>query len=245
MGGTAAAAGAAAMAAAGPAAIAGALIIIGQGVYGVFKGAQARDQQRDDYRRVTGEAYSQNKMDDPTGMGLGRGAMYEDAGHKFFLPEKHYANLNRKNTQGEYGHFSEFSDAQGSYGYWQNPEDQSWNFGSFGGEGMGNFAMSAGSFKFQDYDTVSSDWSSKLSTYSSDRQRDARDDSILYAGQAKEGYNYDDPNRLAKLSDHRLTKMGWEANPNAGKISGGEAGGEAQGQFRRTADYWRKQGQAR
>jgi hypothetical protein len=98
------------MAAAGPAAIVGAAIIIGQGIYGVVKGASARDHQRDEYRRVTGEAtHGQAQVDDPTGLGEGKGAMYTSEGHTFFLPEKYYANLKKKNMQGEYGHMTEFN----------------------------------------------------------------------------------------------------------------------------------------
>jgi hypothetical protein len=212
----------AAMAAAGPAAIVGAAIIIGQGIYGVVKGAKDRDHQRDEYRRVTGEAtHGQKQVDDPTGIGEGKGAMYTSGGHTFFLPEKYYANLKKKNMQGEYGHMTEFNAPQGSYGYWQDPATQEWHFGSFGGQGFGAKAMDVGSFRFQDREAAYAKRQAAIDKYLNDREADQ-----WYASQTQGLSGEGEVKQLEKITNQYRAKKGLDPAYKQ-VMSGGEGGQES------------------
>jgi len=155
---------AAAMAAAGPAAIAGMALIIGQGIYGVIKGAGAKDQARDDYRRVVGEAtHGAAQINDPTGQGLGMGSMYTSMGHEFFLPATNYSNLKNKNMVGEYLDGQAFLDAgmQGNSGYWNDKWTDTWYSGKFEG-GNSNTVLHAGNWTSADMAREQKDWEAKL-----------------------------------------------------------------------------------
>lgn len=193
--------GAAAMAAAGPAAIVGAALMVGQGIYGMVKGAKQRDQNRDDYRRVTGQAsYGATQVADPTGLGEGMGSMYESQGQTFFLPSKYYENLKRKNLQGEYGHFTEFAAPQGSYGYWLNPNDQKWYFGSFGNSTFGEHAMDMSTFRFQDKDAAYAKRQEQVDKHIAGREADKYKSRIeSMAGNDREGMSPEQWNKYAEI----------------------------------------------
>ena len=121
--------------------------MIGAGIVSMLKGSAARDQQRDDYRSVLGEATTgAPSVPDPTGLGLGSGTIYTNQGVEFFLPTKHYTSVATKNLTGDYPNLANVAVVQGNFGYYHNPETDEWVGGTFTGQGAES--LNAGSFRF-------------------------------------------------------------------------------------------------
>lgn len=134
------------MAAAGPAAIAGAVLMIGQGIYGMFKGRQARDKRADAQRKAIGELWTgAQQISDPTGVGHGTDARYGSGraftygGSNYYIPVETMGGFLDKVNMGEYNQSGNYTGPQGTnslLGYRQN-QSGDWEYGQFSlfGEG--------------------------------------------------------------------------------------------------------------
>lgn len=177
--------GAAAGAVAGPLAIAAVAYMVGSGAYGMYKGSQAKEENRDAYRNTVGQIIGAGTVADPTGLGLGEGYAHTQGGHEFFLPAKHYTSVQQKLTTGEYAGIFDSAAVQGNYAYYKDPTTGEYREGQFAGDRGGAKSFDAGAFQFAE--------EGKGVEQAQTKHRKSIDDYLVAHGRADEVAGYAGP----------------------------------------------------
>ena len=134
------------MAAFAPASIGGALGLIGTKMFDLYKSNRQKEGNRKTYMEAAGHLLSAPEIDDPTGLGGGKGRMYNaSTGDQFFMPSENSESILSKLQTGEYlpGHQAASGATQRGAAYRKNPSTGVWEPGNFAGDSLGGQAFNS------------------------------------------------------------------------------------------------------